>query len=325
MSNPMLNTKHTFDFIKYKWVWFGITILLLIPCIFAIGYSMITYPTHSPVRLGIDFTGGTIIQYAVDKKPSNDDISKLRNDLTQKGFENPLIQIINASAKDKDKFANIIAIRTKYLESTPQNNEINKVNSIVQKEFKNAQQIQVSAVGPTLGKELFKNSMIALLLAFIGIIGYLTVRFQFDYALFAFMALLHDAIFVVGVFSIMGLLYGVQIDSLFITAILTVIGFSVHDTIVVYDRIRENSRFLAKKKTFHDIINISLHQTMVRSINTSLTLIMTLAALYIWGGVTTKEFVLAMLLGTITGTYSSIFFASMLLAVWRENKETKRS
>jgi preprotein translocase subunit SecF len=114
-------------------------------------------------------------------------------------------------------------------------------------------------------------------------------------------------------------LYGLQIDSLFITAILTVVGFRVHDTIGVYDRIRENARYLGKKHSFVEIVNMSVNQTLARSINTSLTSVITLLALYFFGGVTTKEVVLAMALGIIIGTYSSIFFASMLLADHRKN------
>jgi preprotein translocase subunit SecF len=118
-------------------------------------------------------------------------------------------------------------------------------------------------------------------------------------------------------FSIFGLLFGTEIDSLFITAVLTVVGFSVHDTIVVFDRIRENSRFLAKKMSFNDVVNASVNQTLARSINTSLTVLITLLALFFLGGVTTKDFVLAMILGIFIGTYSSIFNASTLLAMWR--------
>jgi len=181
--------------------------------------------------------------------------------------------------------------------------------------------LQTSAIGPTLGKELFKNAMIALLLCFFGIVGYLTVRFNIDFAICALVALLHDAIVVLGIFSLFGLLFGTEIDSLFITAILTVIGFSVHDTIVVFDRIRENSKNLSKKKSFNEIVNVSVNQTLARSINTSLTALITLLALYFFGGSTTKDFVLAMILGIVTGTYSSIFNASVLLAMWRENEQ----
>ncbi|MDD3436487.1 MAG: hypothetical protein PHC64_04965, partial [Candidatus Gastranaerophilales bacterium] len=131
-------------------------------------------------------------------------------------------------------------------------------------------------------------------------------------------------LFVVGAFSILGLFFNVEVDGLFVTAILTVIGFSSHDTIVVFDRIRENLRYYSKKMSFGEIVNISVNQTLVRSINTSLTVLITLGALYLFGGVTTRDFVLTMILGIIIGTYSSIFFASMLIEVWREYKEKRK-
>ena len=146
----------------------------------------------------------------------------------------------------------------------------------------------------------------------------------FDYSQIIFAAILglvHDTVFVVGVFSILGIFYGVQIDSLFVTALLTVIGFSVHDTIVVFDRVRENLKYYSKKMTFGEIMNVSINQTLTRSINTSLTTLITLAALYFFGGVTTKDFVLAMILGIAIGTYSSIFFCSSLIELWEDKKK----
>ena len=121
-------------------------------------------------------------------------------------------------------------------------------------------------------------------------------------------------------FSILGLVYNVQIDGLFVTAILTVIGFSVHDTIVVFDRIRENLRYYSKKMSFGEIVDQSVNQTIARSINTSITTLITLSALYLFGGVTTRDFVLAMILGIIIGTYSSIFFCSMLVDFWNDKQ-----
>ena len=132
------------------------------------------------------------------------------------------------------------------------------------------------------------------------------------------MGLVHDVLFVCGVFALMGIFGNVEIDALFVTAILTVIGFSVHDTIVVFDRIRENLRYYSKKMSFSEIINYSINQTMARSINTSLTTLITLFALFFFGGVTTKDFVLAMILGITVGTYSSIFFCSVLIDIWKD-------
>ena len=130
-------------------------------------------------------------------------------------------------------------------------------------------------------------------------------------------------LFVLGVFSLLGIFYNVEVDGLFLTAILTVIGYSVNDTIVTFDRIRENLRYYGKKMTFDEIVDTSVNQTITRSINTSLTTFLTLAALYFFGGVTTKDFVLAMMLGVLIGTYSSIFFCTMLVAWWESKRQKK--
>ncbi|MBY0403038.1 MAG: protein translocase subunit SecF, partial [Cyanobacteria bacterium] len=170
------------------------------------------------------------------------------------------------------------------------------------------------------------NGLMALILAYILIVGYLTFRFQFDYAVCAIVALVHDTITVFGVFSMLGYLFNTEVDSMFITGILTVVGFSVHDTIVVFDRLRENTRRLhSQKLPFSEIANISVNQTLARSINTSLTALLTLLALFFLGGETTRDFVLCMILGIAIGTYSSIFVASAMLTWWRERSSNGAS
>jgi len=345
--------KHIIDVIKYRWIWVTFSLCLIIPSIAIMIFSMAKYENHSPLRLGIDFTGGTMIQYGFKEELHKSDIAKIRKQLKTIGIENAIIQVQEsanflrkqktqssekttgieniATEKSTEKITptvspeelekdikTVVSIRTRFLDSETAESDMAKLNTSLKDAFGEFVPLQVSAIGPTLGKELFKNSLIALFLAFIGIVSYLTVRFNIDYAMFALVALFHDAIFVCGAFSLFGLIYGTEIDSLFITAILTVIGFSVHDTIVVFDRVRENTRFHAKKKSFNEIINISVNQTLARSINTSLTTLLTLGSLFFLGGVTTKDFVLAMILGILVGTYSSIFNASMLLAWWRE-------
>ena len=306
------------DIVKHKFIYLAISAILLIPGIIAMIYSMVTYDTHTPVKVGIDYTGGTTLQYGVKENITNEKLSSVRSALESGGIETPILQIINVNSKENQDLNAILSIRTKFIDE--QSDDLNKITNIVNGEFQNPELVQVASVGPTLGKELFKNSMIALSLALLGIIAYLTFRFQFDYALAAILGLVHDTVFVVGVFSILGLFYGVQIDALFVTALLTVIGFSVHDTIVVFDRVRENLKYYSKKMTFGEIMNTSINQTLARSINTSLTTLITLAALYFFGGVTTKDFVLAMILGIAIGTYSSIFFCSSLIEIWEDKK-----
>lgn len=320
----MINTgkKNLVHVVKYRWWWMLLTTILLVPGIIAMIYSCVTYANHAPMKVGIDYTGGTILQYGLEQKLENSDVSKTRETLEKIGIENPYIQILNVNndqqKNTKSNINSIISIRTQFIDegSTDQD----KITEQLKGEYSNPELISVSSVGPTMGKELFKNSLIAVTLAFLGIVAYLSFRFRFDYALAAILGVLHDVIFVCGIFSILGLVYNVQIDGLFITAILTVIGFSVHDTIVVFDRIRENLRYYSKKMSFGEIVDASVNQTLTRSINTSLTTLITLLALYFFGGVTTKDFVLAMILGIAIGTYSSIFFCSMLVDFWNDSK-----
>ena len=320
----MINTgKHKVHVVKYRWWWMLLTTILLLPGIIAMIYSSVTYSNHTPLKVGIDYTGGTILQYGLEQKLENSDVTKTREALETIGVENPYIQILNVNntqqENTKSNINSIISIRTKFIEENSSDAE--KITGKLQQTYTNPELISVSSVGPTMGKELFKNSLIAVALAFLGIVAYLSFRFRFDYALAAILGILHDVVFVAGVFSILGLVYNIQIDGLFITAILTVIGFSVHDTIVVFDRIRENLRYYSKKMSFGEIVDASVNQTLTRSINTSLTTLITLLALYFWGGVTTRDFVLCMILGIAIGTYSSIFFCSMLVDFWNDKKQ----
>ncbi len=305
--------------VKYRVLWMCLSALLLIPGIIAMIYSMITYPTHSPVKVGIDYTGGTILQYGVPEAVSSDDLAKTREDLDNIGVTNTYLQVLNVNpTAENNNIKSIISIRTKFIDEG--SDLSNQISTTIKKEYKNAELVQVSSVGPTLGNELFKMSIIALLLAIVGMIVYISFRFKLEYAIAAILGLVHDVLFVMGVFSILGIFCNVQIDGLFLTAILTLIGFSINDTIVTFDRIRENLRYYGKKMTFGEIVDASVNQTLTRSVNTSLTAFITLAALYFFGGVTTKDFVLAMMIGVVVGTYSSIFFCSMLVDFWEEKK-----
>lgn len=313
--------KHIIDIVKHRFIWLCVSALLLLPGTAALIYSAIHNENHIPLKVGIDYTGGTILQYGVKENISNSSLSKTRVDLQSIGIDNPYIQILHANGDSQDGINNIISIRTKFIGEDQ--DTVNKITEALSKDYENPELISVSSVGPTLGNELFKNSLLAITLAFLGIVAYLTIRFKFDYALAAILGIAHDVLFVVGAFSLLGIFYDVQIDGLFITAILTVVGFSVHDTIVVFDRIRENLRYYSKKMSFGEIANASVNQTLARSINTSLTTLLTLLALYFFGGVTTKDFVLAMILGIAIGTYSSIFFCSVLVDIWEDHKNNK--
>jgi preprotein translocase SecF subunit len=181
-----------------------------------------------------------------------------------------------------------------------------------------------ASVSPSVASETSSRAILAVVVASLCILGYIWLAFRkvakpWRYGVCAIIALLHDVLLVLGVFSILGWTLGIQIDTLFITALLTVVGFSVHDTIVVFDRIRENMQ-RRTSETFDQVVNASLVQTMARSLNTSLTVLFTLSALTLFGGVTIRTFTLALLVGIFSGTYSSIFNASMLLVIWEKGE-----
>jgi len=176
---------------------------------------------------------------------------------------------------------------------------------------------QVNTVGPIVGSDLIRSSAILIVIGEIFILLYLWFRFGFRFGTAAIVALLHDVVVVVGLFAILGYFFGLEFDALFVTALLTIIGFSVHDTIVVFDRIREN-RIRHAGEPFGAIVNHSILQTLARSISTSLTVLITLTALLLLGPVSIRTFTLALLIGILSGTYSSIFNASQILVAWYE-------
>ena len=310
------------DLVKYRWIWFGISLAILIPGLIGITACLIKF--HAPLRPGIDFTGGSILQYQFDKPASLDTVRQVLED---SGFTGSQVQLAQIAGKD------VVVMRTKAIQDEA---EKRKLDSGLETKLGSFKVLSVDKVSATVGPELLASGLIALVLTFVMMIAYIQYRFKLDYALCAIIALFHDALALCGIFAILGFVVGTEVDSLFISAILTVIGFSVHDTIVVFDRIRENAKYVGSKgvdpdtgkefkKTFGDVANDSVNQTLARSIYTSLTVIITLLALYLLGGVTTRDFVLAMLVGIISGTYSSIFNASCLLVLWRELRGQSRT
>lgn len=205
------------------------------------------------------------------------------------------------------------------------NKKINQLKDKLSQKFGNVEVRRTENVGPVIGQELEKKALLAVLVASVVIVLYIAYSFRkvpkptssWRFGVAAIVALVHDILMVVGVFAILGHFMGVEIDTLFVTALLTVIGFSVHDTIVVFDRIRENLLKNINKK-FTEIANLAVVQTLGRSLNTSLTVIFVLLALLLFGGETIKWFVVALLVGIISGTYSSIFNATALLTLWEE-------
>jgi preprotein translocase subunit SecF len=298
--------------IKQRNLWWTISALFILAGLVAMAISYSTLKT--PLLPSLDFVGGTRIQLELScvqdkncKEPL--DTAKVQEILTEQGLTNSSIQVVDNYTLSLRTQALNVEQRTSL--QTALNDKIGKFDP---------ETIQIDTVGPAVGKELFEAGFKALILSFFGIIVYLSVRFQFDYAFFAIVALFHDVLITVGFFAILGLVAKVEVDSLFLVSLLTIVGFSVNDTVVIYDRIRENlNKF--PDRSISDIIDESVNQTLGRSINTTLTTLLPLIAIFLFGGTTLKYFSLALIVGFIAGAYSSIFIASTLLAWWRERQD----
>lgn len=306
-----------FSVIKQRGLWWGISAIAVFVSIAAMVISLTNL--NAPIRPGLDFVGGTRLQIERDCSiPENCDrpisIAEVRAVVEEQGLGNSTIQLLGNNK-------NILSVRTKNLDVDGRTSLQKAIGDVIG--AFDPQTIQIDSVGPTIGKELFVSGMLALIVAFFGIIVYLSVRFQFDYALFAIVALFHDVVITAGIFAILGLVAQVEVDSLFLVALLTIIGFSVNDTVVIYDRIRETIA-QNSEKTINEIVDQAVNQTLGRSINTSITTLLPLIGIFLFGGETLKFFALALIIGFLLGAYSSIFIASTLLAWWRNNKQGER-
>jgi preprotein translocase subunit SecF len=294
------------SFMRLKWLYFAISLLVLIPG----AISLIRFG----LRLSIDFTGGSLLEI---QTPSSIDQTKLYDVAKSQKLELSAVQTSNN---------NTYLLRFKPITQ----NENTAYTAALGKSLNlKVTTASFQSVGPTVGAELTRNALLAVTIASLCIIIYIAWSFRkiphpyssWKFGVSAVIALLHDALVLLGVFSIFGVLYHVEVDTLFVTALLTVIGFSVHDTIVVFDRIRENLPKLPKA-SFSQVVDFSLTETLNRSLNTSLTVILTLTALLLFGGDSVRWFVVALLVGITSGTYSSIFNAAPILVLW-EQKNSK--
>lgn len=286
-------------------LWFTISLLVIIPGLISLIFS--------GLKLGIDFTGGTLWEVRFDQPTSAPAIEAALRDA---GVDNVVVQ------KTGPETSESYAIRMPEVKEGSERKA--ELTNALESSIGHFTELDFSSVSGGVSTQIRNRAILAVALASLGILAYIAYAFRNTqnpilYGGAALTAMLHDVLVVLGVFSILGLLFNVQIDALFITALLTVIGFSVHDTIVVFDRIREN---LARNPSepFEDTVDYSLAQTFVRSLNTSLTVVFTLLALVLFGGGSTRLFVLALLIGVVSGTYSSIFNASQILVAW-ENGE----
>ena len=272
------------DFVGNRKIWFSISALIIIA-----GMAMIAI---TGLNLSIDYTGGNLLELQFSEEISS---GQIRNVLKDFNLEKTPVQ----SSGDRQ-----FIIRTHILTEKESENIVQGM----EKEFGEIEVLRNENVGAVIGRELTRNAFLALIVAFILMIAYITYRFELNFALASIAALTHDVLFILAFMAF----FQLEIDSSFVAVILTIVGYSINNTIVIFDRVRENLRSPEKRKDLHLLVNESIMQTMTRSLNTSGTTSLTLLALIFLGGATTKVFATALLVGVIVGTYSSIFIASPL-------------
>lgn len=288
------NVKYKFDFMGFRK---QSLVLSLVMILVSLG-SLFT----KGLNLGIDFTGGNLVQveFGVPVK-----VGDVRDVLGKIGQEGAVIQAYSDSG---------VIIRLK----ASQEDARQQVVGALKEKYDSAQVLRFEKVGPVVGQQLREEAFIALGLALVGILAYITIRFQFRFAVASVLALIHDTIITLGLFSITGK----EISVTFIAAILTIVGYSLNDTIVVLDRVRENWKYL-KAWGLEELMNVSINQTLSRTINTSVTTFLPVLAFYIWGGSVLSNFSFALMAGIVVGTYSSIFVVSSMLCEWFKRSPMK--
>ena len=285
------------DFVgNRKWYFLVSGIIILVGVIFLLSVG---------IQRGIEFTGGTMVTVSFEQPVTHEE---LRDELAVLGHDDAIIQWSDD--------AQAYVIRTEELSEE----DVAVMQNALTEVFGTLTIVEVYEISGSIASEIEGNAAIAVAVAAIGILLYITWAFRklmrpFRYGVCAIVALLHDVIVVLGVFSVLGLLFDIQIDAMFITGVLTIIGYSVNDTIVVFDRIRENS-LKSPGTPLATTVNNSIMETLGRSLNTVITTLLVILALLLLGGATIHNFALVLLIGVISGTYSSIFIASQLLVVW---------
>jgi len=289
------------NFMKVKNIFFIISLVFIIPS----AYFLIRFG----LKPAVDFTGGTLLEFQIQ---SDQEITTTQlKDISQEYIS---ISSIQTTAP------NAFLLRGSIIDQ-PTNQQLQEKLSVLGE----VQETRFETIGPTLGKELIRKTLTSIIIATGFIMIYVTSRFKDKkYGVCAILAMLHDSFIMLGVFSFLGAYQHIEVDALFVTALLTILSFSVHDTIVVYDRIRETLK-LHPKLTFTQTVNKAVTETLGRSVNNSMTIIFMLLSLFLLGGETTQWFIFALLIGTISGTYSSTFTAAPLLVLWEEIKQKKNN
>ncbi len=299
-----------YNLIEKRYWFFALSLLIIVPGLIAMGISLARF--RAPWKLSIDFTGGTLMELRFERKVSPERIYSI---FTGLGYGDTTVQ----TTSDEQT----AIIKCKPLDEGAKA----RVQEELRKEFGPFEELRYEYIGPAVGREVTRAATLAVIAASFIILGFIVFAFRkvpnaLRYGVCAIIAMIHDVLVATGLFSIAGLLIGWEGDALFITALLTVIGFSVQDTIVVFDRIRENTP-KRRGEPFELIVTRSLLETLHRSLVTQLNAIFVLIAILLFGGATIKQFVTVLLVGMISGTYSSIFNAVPLLVVW-ENREVQK-
>lgn len=293
-----------FDIIGKRKIWYAISSLLIIASLF----FMVT----RGFNMGIDFTGGTIMDLRFEKAVNINDVRAVLNEYN---LSNSTIQLSGESSSSTE--SENVMIRTVDLEEQ----ERKEVMAGLTDKIGAYQVLREEKVGATMGTELIMNAIYATIISWLLIIAYVSYRFEFKFGISAVLGLAHNVIIVLGAFA----LTQRQIDSSFVAALLTIIGYSINDTIVIFDRIRENLKLHFRKNgDIVELVNTSIYQTMTRSIYTVSTVLFATFALYFFGGDTTKDFAFALLIGFFCGAYTSIFIASPLWVTFRRYSDKKR-
>ena len=257
------------------------------------------------LNLGVDFTGGTILERQTDRPVTTDQVRRVLDEAT------PDMDLSGAVVQLLDR-PNEFMVRTRELS----NADIIRIDQAFDAQFGSLIELKTDVVGPVIGQELVRNALIAIVVSAIGILAYVSWRFEHRFATVAVVCLLHDVLIVLGFFAITGR----EVNSPFVASVLTVIGYSINNTIVVFDRIRENMR-MKKKQSYEVLVNDSLNQTLTRSLNTGITTLLVVVMLVIFGGSAIGDFAMALLIGILFGTYSSLFVAAPLWLTWMEWKK----
>ena len=292
------------DIVGKRYWYFVFSLLVIVP-------GVISLSIPPALKPGIEFTSGSTTTLRFERSVGEEDLRQAYRDL---GHGDAIIQHTGEGEY-------LVRTRTLAIGVAAGAGEKEEIEAALQERFGPLTVLDFATVSPIVAAEIVRNAALAVAAASVGILLYITWAFRavshpVRYGTCAIIAMVHDILVVAGLFSIFGKLFGIEINAMFITALLTVIGFSVHDTIVVFDRIRENLK-RSPGREFYVVVNESLLQTLGRSLNTSLTVVLTLVALLLFGGVTIRDFVLVLLIGIISGTYSSVFNGSQLLVVWQ--------